>query len=207
MLKLIDVSRWNGPGSVPWDEVDGGFVRLTYGLHVDFCAEEHLWRGRKAGKLLGGYGWLDCSIGVWGGEQAELLLATAAKLSPVQLALAVDVEPAKPERPDPPTRTRAQLNSFLSASRGRRVVAAYLNFSEALRIDLAGNPSIVEGCPLWLADWTPPYEVPKPWDRWTILQTGKKGGVDRDVFEGSAEDFRRTFGLCADHPSSMRGDR
>jgi hypothetical protein len=53
--------------------------------------------------------------------------------------------------------------------------------------------------PLWLADWTPPADLPKPWKRWTIWQHVVKpavpGGppIDHDVFEGTAEDWARTF--------------
>lgn len=209
-LRGLDVSRWNAPHSVPWDEVDFGFVRLTYGLYVDPRAEEHLWNGRKAGKLLGGYHWLDCSPGVWGSEQAELFLKAASDFSaqlsgfdPSFLALAVDVEPADPKWPDPPARVREALSGFLQASARAypSVAAVYINFAEATRARLGTSaPAFADlgGSlpPLWLADWTPPYEVPAPWERYTILQTGAKGGVDRDVFEGDAEDFRRAFGIC-----------
>lgn len=208
-LRGLDVSRWNAPHSVPWDEVDFGFVRLTYGLYVDPRAEEHLWNGRKAGKLLGGYHWLDCSDGAWASDQSALFLATYRKLCPdYEIALAVDVEPSDPKKPDRPARVVEALHFFLLAvdipakpGSDPQPCAVYLNRAEVQRIELAGDrdalPDDLALAPLWLADWTPPYEVPAPWVRWTVLQTGKKGGVDRDVFDGDADDFRRAFGICA----------
>lgn len=66
--------------------------------------------------------------------------------------------------------------------------------------------------PLWLADWTPPANVPAPWRRWWWWQTGigtvpgVAGPVDVDTFAGDTIDLQRfirkpTLTINAHHPA------
>jgi lysozyme len=54
----------------------------------------------------------------------------------------------------------------------------------------------VAACPLWLADWTPPADVPAPWSTWSFWQytdkgtvPGTSGTVDMNHFSGSQTDL------------------
>lgn len=63
-------------------------------------------------------------------------------------------------------------------------------------LDGLGLPEEVASDPLWLADYTPPADVSRPWKDWAIWQF--KGGIDDwNRFRGTAEDFRRVMGLGA----------
>jgi len=73
----------------------------------------------------------------------------------------------------------------------------YTNAGVAEKYSFAAYPELAK-YPLWLADWTPPYPVPLPWARYTILQTGAagqvlgvQGDVDTDEFEGQLSDLRK----------------
>lgn len=77
--------------------------------------------------------------------------------------------------------------------------------------ELHNDPALARS-PLWLADWTPPADVPAPWHEWSFWQTGVAhvagvaGPVDVDQFEGDTRDLQAfirkpTLTLNAHHPS------
>lgn len=204
----FDVAEFNtSPKAIPWHTRQFACVRATTGLRRDKLVDEHLRRASGAGVvLLLLYGYLQ---GVHEGRtQAEFLLEHARQLEDVEhlgpLALAVDVEdPFKgpPWQRDKYARILFDFVTHLLEHAPTRLPALYV--SPAFWTQLAPylgaeRLAVVTSLPLWLADWTPPADLPKGWDRWAIWQDEVKEvapgvAIDHDIFEGTAEDWRRIF--------------
>jgi lysozyme len=71
------------------------------------------------------------------------------------------------------------------------VIYTYLAFA------WAGNCDGLGGYPLWIADPSSAAghpRVPSPWKSWVLHQYTSAGGIDRDVFNGNATDWRALGG-------------
>jgi GH25 family lysozyme M1 (1,4-beta-N-acetylmuramidase) len=197
----FDVSQFNDPAKVPWKAARFACVRATTGVKLDTLADEHLRRASGNGVTdLLVYAYLKGSL--LGEVQARALLDRAFALEDVEhvgpLALGVDIEDPLEGPPwHRPTYAKAlhDFADYLTAHTGR---ACILYTSPGYIAQLAPS-ALVQAMSLWLADWTPPADLPKPWRRWTIWQNAVKpatpGGppIDHDLFDGTAEDWRRVF--------------
>ena len=191
-LEGVDVSHHNGPGSYDLAGCSFMFARASYGCTADTTAEAHLARGRERGLVLGAYAYLYTGADAAPPEaQADFFVSRAAVLAG-PLMLALDVEPIDHRKPDPPARVADfALRFWRSAqARARQPVAIY-GGQYLATLPLAADFQVA---PLWLADWTAPYQPVAPWGDWTVLQYAVKG-VDRDCFRGSRNHLRQVFGL------------
>jgi lysozyme len=76
------------------------------------------------------------------------------------------------------------------------VVYTFLSFAREGHCEGLGSR------PLWIADPSAPVghpRVPAPWKDWVMHQYSETGGIDHDVFKGTADDWRALGGLHA-HP-------
>jgi hypothetical protein len=203
----FDVSQFNPQiKSVPWYKARFGCVRLTSGLSLDTLADEHLRRasGEGVADLLG-YGYVKGSLS--GEAQARCLIDRAHALEDElhlgALALAVDVEDPLGGPPwHRPTYAKILVDCVENLDEHAPLRRGLLYVSPAFWAELVKHaPHVVEVARflgLWLADWTPPANVPPPWPRWDIWQnevTEVAAGVeiDHDLHNGTAEDWRRTM--------------
>lgn len=72
------------------------------------------------------------------------------------------------------------------------VVYSFLSFAREGRCAGLGDR------PLWIADPSAPVghpRVPAPWHSWVMHQYSETGGIDHDVFQGTADDWRKLGGL------------
>jgi GH25 family lysozyme M1 (1,4-beta-N-acetylmuramidase) len=207
MLIGFDVSQFNPPKLIPWHTASFACIRLTSGTTLDTLADEHLRRASGAGVgLLLAYGYLRGNVS--GEEQAKRFLERVTALEAAEhvgpLALAVDIEdPLKGPPWDRATYTTA-FAAFVGwlHEHDPRPCAIYV--SPGFMASGMGTTPIIRASPLWLADWTPPADLPKGWDRWTIWQNEVKDiapgvPIDHDVFAGTAEDWTRIFHPPAAH--------
>lgn len=196
MLLGIDVSSHNPPSTVPYGSARFIFVRITMGARgIDERGFEHLLRARQHGvPLLGAYAYLrgDSS----GSEQAAHFAGRVADLEQTfgPLALAVDVEPLPPpaESWDRAVYSLA-FNTFAESLPIQRPCAGYGSPSYLATLQL--SPRVCAG-PWWLAHWNAPEPMLTPSIRsWTVHQYAVLGGIDRNRFRGTEDDFRDAFGL------------
>ncbi len=71
------------------------------------------------------------------------------------------------------------------------VVYTFLSFAREGRCAGLGDR------PLWIADPSAPVghpRVPAPWSKWVMHQFSETGGIDHDVFNGTADDWRALGG-------------
>ncbi len=205
-LHGVDKSRWNAAIPLPAD-VGFFFVRASYGLTADPRAADHLAVCCTAREVvLGLYHYLATGPNAASPEeQASFFVLVSQHLTGGPFMLAVDCEPIDPAHPDDPARVADFLVRFRVAAQAKagRPIGVYLGGNYARSLPL---PAGLATSPLWLADWTPPWDVPPPWSEWTIIQAGVKGGIDRDEFAGTADELRAVFGLL-DLPSVDSGRR
>lgn len=73
-----DVSVFQAPEMVPWDKLDFGIVRATYGSSPDKRAMDHAMKIRDAGKALGFYHFFRATVEVH--AQVDAFLETVRKI-------------------------------------------------------------------------------------------------------------------------------
>lgn len=203
MRKGFDLAEFNPPKLIPWHTRDFGIVRLTTGIDLDLRADEHLRRASGAGvRDLVGYGYL--KGGPPGDAQARCLLDRAQGLEASEqlepMPLAIDIEDpfnGPPWPRDLYSRRLIECVEWLVQNVPRR--ARFLYLSPAFWAELVTKaPHVLktaEHLLLWLADWTPPANVPAPWSQWTIWQNEVKDvapgvKIDHDIFDGTAGNWR-----------------
>ena len=72
-----------------------------------------------------------------------------------------------------------------------------------------GNCAGLGGYALWIADPSSPAgkpRVPAPWKNWALHQYSTSGGLDHDVFNGTASQWRRLGGQVAPTPTPATED-
>jgi len=158
----VDVSAHQAPGSVNWRLLrDLGYsfayIRgVRMGRELDVHAVEHVARAREAGFAVGLYLFFSPTVSV----ERQMVLAldahAACGLHPGDIAPALDIE------------------SHTGAPCSRDWVPAVLAILDALRAEYGaalryhnvadwfamGKPHGLECSPLWLADYTPPADLP-----------------------------------------------
>lgn len=206
MINGCDLSHHNAIPSTfaPWAFA---CVRVSFGRGADGApelderAELHAARMRATRFDCQGiaYHWLNM-----GGarEQAELLLSREADVGGGAWGLAIDVEdlPEEPFAKAPYARRLLEALNLIGARDPRRVlVYGSGSYLAGMYQDAPITMREVEArALLWLADWSAPYTIPEPWTRITLLQDhgAPPGGIDHDVFPGSAEELRAVLGLA-----------
>lgn len=203
MIEGFDVSEHQPPGAVKLDEVAFLLARVTMGVGgIDKYGWAHLHDAAKVGVPLRiAYHFLRGDSP--GSAQAKRFLDRVAMLdeSIGPVGLMVDVENADGAAPWHVPTYRGILLDFLAHVRSWTARRALIYGSGAY-LPLLELPAEVAALhPLMLADWSPPYPVPKPWRILTIHQyevtviNGIK--VDRDRYDGSVEGLRQELGLTS----------
>ncbi len=204
MLAILDVSGHNDPLAVPYAGVKGVLARATIGAKgVDGSTWAHLTRAGLLGvRLRGVYHYLRGDSDGW--AQANHFWKEAEHLGELFgfLALAVDVEdlppPAKPWEPASYLATLLAFLGRLEELAGRPCA----NYGSPAYLEALGCPPGLARHPLWVAHWgTSQPKVPRPWSSWTLHQHAVIGGVDRNWFNGTEEDWVRVFGPTPTPPS------
>lgn len=211
MLAGIDLSSNNDIDDATWDALAAegcAFVvaRAVMGTGTDMRCGEHLLAGSRRGMALAIYAYLRGDRTA--DEQAAALLREAARYEPHvgPLGLAIDLEDraGKVGQPKPPPWPRAAYADIalatvdLVSAASCRPVIVYGSPSflgEMFKAAPEAMTSLALRCPLWLADWTAPWDLPRPWTAYVLHQTGQRDGLDRDEFDGDVDDLRRVFGL------------
>jgi hypothetical protein len=170
-LEGIDVSQWQA-ATPPLVGQSFAFARATYGTGTDTRYAMHASNIRKAGIVLGAYGF---GVNADGAAQARVFLATAHGAD--LLALDLEVEPGNTPM------TSAQAQAFI-----RTVKAA--GYKCGLYHQDSGYPALGQDWD-WVARWTtlPPS---RPWLFWQWQGTG----IDRDRFAGSLADLHKLAGTA-----------
>jgi GH25 family lysozyme M1 (1,4-beta-N-acetylmuramidase) len=198
MLEGIDVAEHQKP-PLNLGGVDFLIVRATMGgAGVDKHGRTHLRQGAEAGlEVLVAYHYLRGDS--LGEVQARHFLEHVAAIDHDvgYVGLMVDVENLDP--PNPPWHVptyRKILIDFLDEVRAATARLCVIYGLKWLLEKLELPPHYADLHPLMLADWAPPYPVPKPWKKATIHQYSNSGGkLDRDRFEGTIGDLRQALGL------------
>lgn len=208
-----DVAEFNTATKlIPWHTFDFGCFRLTSGLRLDKLADEHLRRAIDGGvspDMLMAYAYLQ---GVHEGSgQAKCLIERAHQLEDAEhcgpLALAVDIEDPLNGPPWPREKYGRILVDFvetLAEHAPMRPPALYVSpafWAQLVPFLGADAVALIAALPLWLADWSPPANIPKHFTRWhiwqhevtPISQSNPSILLDRNYFDGDAEDWRRIF--------------
>lgn len=214
-VKGIDVSRWNGAPDWRAAALSGlAFAgwRASSGLSGVDPEGPHDAQGIAA-NMLAGFAYHYAVGGDAGAQGSMFLGAIAAAYGPgVPLVLHLPVGTGMMLDAEDPSLSAGVLEAL----------AAWLYFATRLWPSIYTSPSFATSAlhndpglrrsPLWLADWTPPANVPAPWTRWWWWQTGTasvpgvRGAVDVDLFAGDTIDLQRfirkpTVGINAHHPA------
>lgn len=209
MIGLVDVSGLSG--KVDWPAqfakgARGAIVRAAMGTGVDELAESHLRGAQAAGmSCLGTYLYVrgDRSAA----EQVSAYVKAHRELEQklgLELAWNIDLEdrfaPAIPWHRPTYAKVSLEVRRELKAQT-RCVLGIYISTWFATELKL---PNEFAADLLWLADWTPPADVPAPWSlanrTWTVWQQ-KGGAVDWNSFDGTEADWRFAFGLSGSAPT------
>lgn len=191
-----DASRWQG--QLNWTKLrDNGIefagLRATMGADgVDPLYAKQRTAAEKAGVLVISYGLIYPRPGT-GGAQANHLARTAGMGS----ILSGDAEPPDGFPPALPAVWREVLYDFTCEGSARAQFPPLIYGSPSFLRALA-LPYDMWGAPLWIADWRARLlpEVPGPWKRETIRQTGLAPSsvsatpLDYDRFDGTLDELR-----------------
>lgn len=165
----IDISRWNVLRAKSLAGLDFVIVRATYSVTTDPKYNAHARAVRAAGLPLGAYHFGTGSASPE--AQAKAFLAVAADAD----FLALDLERDKTS-----TMTNAQARAFIAAvHRAGRKIGLYHSRSLFPNVGQDWN---------WVAQWgsRPPDGLGLRWTFWQY----QGSPIDRDVFNGSADDLR-----------------
>ena len=191
-----DASRWQGLLNWPKLRAKGiefAGLRATMGADgVDPLYAKQRAAAEKAGVLVISYGLIYPRPGT-GGAQANHLARTAGMGS----ILSGDAEPPDGFPPALPAVWREVLYDFTCEGSARAQFPPLIYGSPSFLRALA-LPYNMWGAPLWIADWRARLlpEVPGPWKRETIRQTGLAPSsvsatpLDYDRFDGTLDELR-----------------
>ena len=144
------------------------------------------WWSELAGKLRGAYHFARPSNDP-ATEATHFLAEIEGRLKPGDLVV-LDFETADGMSPAHCAAWAKTWLQHVHAGTGRvPIVYTFLNFAEE------GYCAGLGGFPLWVADPSSSRgkpRVPAPWTSWVLHQYSTAGGIDRDVFNGSAADFQ-----------------
>jgi GH25 family lysozyme M1 (1,4-beta-N-acetylmuramidase) len=192
----IDVSKWQG--AIDWDAVAGdgiafAFIRTSHGLGIlDEYYATNWSEARRVGILRGTYQYF--SPGDDAIAQADLLLDRMGPLEEGDLPPVLDVEAADGMSAD---QIVAAIHTWSDRVEAGLGVAPIIYTAKYFWQDSVGAPDDFVDQPLWVANYdvTCPL-IADPWARWDFWQytssgsvAGIAGNVDRDVWNGTADDL------------------
>lgn len=202
-LAGIDVSHYNG--TIDWTAVSGqgiafAFAKATEGLNTQDAQFQPNFAGMKQhGILRGAYHFFHPDLDTRG--QAANFLARVKALAPGDLPPVLDVEiDGGRNAADICAGIQAwldQVEQTLGRTPMLYTTASFWNAS-------VGASKAFGKYPLWVAHYTskPAPALPAAWNNYAIWQydesgsiAGISGPVDRDRFNGTADDLRRLAGL------------
>lgn len=207
MINGCDLSHHNAvpPTFARWlfSCIRVSFGRGTDGLpEADERAELHAVKMRATNSACVGVAYHWANLGP-AREQADLLVTREAIVGCGAWGLAIDAEDLPGHDPFPKAVYARRILEILDAlaardprrpllyASGAYLAAVFLEAPITMR-------EIARRASLWLADWSAPYTIPQPWSNITILQNrgAKPGGIDSDVFAGTADELRVALGLA-----------
>jgi len=194
---VIDISHHNGTslnfGAAKTAGILGVIHKATQGLSgVDPNFQSNRTSIRNANLLFGAYHFGDGSDG---GLQARHFLAVTQS-GPNDL-IALDLE----NNPAGPSMTLEEARAFATVIFETIHKWPVLYSGHYLKEALRGNPdSVLNNCPLWLAQYGPTAVLPPGWAKWSLwqytdgAQPGSQavpgiGHCDRERFNGDAADL------------------
>lgn len=200
MIAGVDVSSQNG--TVNWRAIASAgygfaYIKASEGdTDRDPSFQDNWGRSHVAGLVSGAYHYARPTPGSTGEEQAawftealQTVGAAGAGHLPPALILATSsgLEPAA---------VQAWAQAFVAELR-RRTGRVPMIYAGRFWTKTLGNPPDSWGCPLWLAYYQAPSQVPAAWSGWTLWQHTSTGNVEGitdtvfglSVFDGSNEDL------------------
>ena len=182
MYKGIDVSHHQHPDLVPWNKVDFGYIRATYGVKPDKYFAAHRERAKKAGVPVGAYHFFRKHKSV---ELQRASFQDHVNGHKLELVNALDIESNGAYDVSDLQQSDAPALEKMSVGFG----ILYVNVADWVEL---GRPSWGADHKLWLARWTvtsrtgrhyddvqkipsPVYRpgfVPSPWPNFTVWQNG-----------------------------------
>lgn len=182
MYKGLDVSHHQHPDLVPWDKVDFGYIRATYGVKPDKYFAAHRDRAKKAGVPVGAYHFFRKQKSV-GAQQAAF--QDHVNGHNLELVNALDIESNGTY--DGSDLQQSDATALEKMRDGFGIL--YVNVADWIELDC---PRWGVNHKLWLARWTVTgrtgrhYDdaqkipsthhnrnfVPEPWSDFTLWQNG-----------------------------------
>lgn len=215
-LKGLDVSRWNGDPN--WRAVaQAGVAFAGFRAWSGLSGVDRTGPADAVGiaaNMLAGFGYIYAAGGNPASQATAYLAAVAACYGPgVPLILNLPVGTGMMIDAEDASLSAATVNGIVAAlyNATKLYPLTYTSPSFATN-QLHSDPGLARTS-LWLADWTPPANVPAPWTRWWMWQTGVRavpgvtGLVDVDTFAGDSVDLQRfirkpTLTINAHHPAA-----
>lgn len=190
---LLDLSHWNVVESfakVAESGIMAVIHKASQGIVSDPQYHPRVLPARGAGLLWGAYHFGVASVDPI--KQADFFLSVAG--SPKVLCL--DWEWNKAD-----TMTAEQAVQFVECINEKtgHLPMIYTSAAFVTELMMPEAEPILRNCDLWLTGFTREPKLPHVWPRWTIWQygiapcPGIQGKVDRDTFEGSAEELKAYF--------------
>ncbi len=193
-----DASRWQG--LLDWRAlrrkgIEFAALRATMGLSgLDPLYSAQRSAAEAAGVLVISYGLIYPRPGTGAAQAQHLVRTSGAKAGSI---LALDVEPPDGE---PPALAAVWREVVYDAACETSKLCAFppLIYGSPSFLRALDLPYDMWGAPLWIADWRARLlpEVPGPWKRATIRQTGLAPSsisatpLDYDCFEGTLDELR-----------------
>ncbi len=181
----VDLSAYQPPAAVQWDRLrelgySFAYVRgVRTGDQIDVHCVEHVERARAAGFRVGLYSFFVPGIDATSQVSTYLGAHHACGMRPGDLAPALDLEshsgaPASPAWVEPAAEILARWRELFGAA------VRYHNVTDWHAI---GCPEALTAYPLWLADYTPPADLPCViWQQ----RSGKIAGYGSAVLDQNA---------------------
>lgn len=189
MLHGVDISVYQS--TMPTGE-DFEILKATEALGYVDAPFVQRWRALKArGTLRGAYHFAHPANGAVAEADHFLSVVRGAGLAPGDL-LVLDHE-TRGNSASADAAYAREWSAHVEAQTGHSaVVYTYISFAEEGRCAGLGNQ------PLWIADpnGDPGHPfVPSPWSLWSLHQYSSAGNLDRDVFNGTADQWRALGGV------------
>lgn len=215
----IDISSHNGP--INWQVarasgLDFAFIKATEGTGYRWNGFVEAWAAAKSvGVLRGAYHFMRWDVDPT--AQSAYFLGTVPAEDRGELPLTVDVEgpgdgagrmvrwDADGERwveydtVEALRRLRVFVDNVTLVTGKKPILYTY----PSMWHDTLGNPTTFTDCPLWIANYRVRQPtIPGGWAKWTFWQwtdsgslPGVSGIVDKDVYNGSADELRQWAGV------------
>jgi len=194
MLNGIDISKWQGKmdwakakaAGVQFAIIRAGSIDNTTGVcYTDYEFEANVAGCKAQGIPYAFYWFFRPNHSVT--KQAEYFLTLAAGKYDDRMAIDLwcDIEVAG---------DAAKVEAFCELLCQKAVTGIYSN-PNTIKYLLTGNKAGLVDFDLWLADWTPPADVPLPWTEWAIWQYAVKpdgeeyGAQSKSIDHNYAQDW------------------